>query len=158
MKKTKNFKVIRILDEYRIVVNAGAEDQVTDQCYFQIMGANNEIVDPETKESLGVIPNIKELVRPILIERKFCICEHFDNRFSKKPEELPQDTMLFTNARKLNINKEQIVHCGIDEPISIRDKAVLLIMDTAKEGIHHQKSASDKKTLSRSSLLSSFFG
>jgi|GEM_PF-1350339 len=158
MEETDLFKVVRILDEYRIVINAGSDKNITDQCYFQIIGANNEIIDPETKQSIGMIRNVKEAVRPVLIEDKFCVCEHFDNRFMKNPVMGQEEQLIFTNSRKLNINKEQIVKYKMDEPINVLDKALLVTMKPEEKDIDAAMHTPNKKSSHRISLFSVFFG
>jgi hypothetical protein len=158
MENNTLFKVIRILDEYRIVINAGADRHITEQCYFQIIGANNEIIDPETKQSMGMIHSVKELVRPILIEDQFCVCEHFDDRFVKNTDVMQENQLLFTNSRKLNINKAQITTYAVDEPINVLDKAVLIVMKSAAENANHSGRIPDKKHSHSLSLFSVFFG
>lgn len=151
MESLRIFKVIRILDEYRIVINAGTNDHMPDYCYFQIIGAHDEITDPDTNQSLGFIPSIKEIVRPIMIKEKFCICEDADDWFVQLADISQQNSLLFTNARKLHINKKQIENCGLGEPINIKDKAVLMSMDSETQ--QHSKKMNSKKNKSDHPLL-----
>lgn len=105
-----------------------------------------------------MIHSVKELVRPVLIEDQFCVCEHFDNRFAEKSEIVQENNMLFTNSRKLNINKEQILTYAIDEPINVLDKAILIVMKSAEERTDHSPRTLNKKHFHSLSLFSPFLG
>lgn len=46
-------KVIKILDEYKLVINKGSNDGVVISNRFLIYHLDEEIIDPDTQESLG---------------------------------------------------------------------------------------------------------
>ena len=46
-------KVIRILDQYKLVINKGSNDGVAMSNRFLIYHLDEEIIDPDTQESLG---------------------------------------------------------------------------------------------------------
>jgi len=48
-------KVIKKIDEYKIVINKGSADGVTKDTRFLVYRLGEELFDPDTKESLGVL-------------------------------------------------------------------------------------------------------
>lgn len=46
-------KVIKVIDDYKIVINKGSTHGVTDDSRFLIYREGEELFDPDTKESLG---------------------------------------------------------------------------------------------------------
>lgn len=48
-------RVVKVIDEYRLVINKGSYDGVTSNDQFLIYHLGEEIFDPDTKESLGVL-------------------------------------------------------------------------------------------------------
>lgn len=46
-------QVVRVLDDYHLVINRGFADNVTPNCRFLIYRLGDELMDPETGESLG---------------------------------------------------------------------------------------------------------
>ena len=48
-------KVIKKIDEYKIVINKGSADGVTKDTRFLVYRLGEELFDPDTNESLGVL-------------------------------------------------------------------------------------------------------
>ena len=48
-------KVIKIIDEYNIVINKGTADGITSNARFLVYRLGEELFDPDTNESLGVL-------------------------------------------------------------------------------------------------------
>lgn len=66
-------KVIKILDEYNIVINIGSDSiNVGDSVYIYERGS--EVIDPDTNELLGTIDLVKATIRVIEVFEKFSIC------------------------------------------------------------------------------------
>ena len=123
------FKIVRILDEYRLIINAGSDANVVRSCRFYVMGEKSDVIDIDTNERLGFIPVIKDIVKPVFIEEKFCICEGCEDVRYKMSDTTP---LLFSQSRKLNINVTQITGSYMDTPINICDK-VIMVTDSNKE-------------------------
>lgn len=66
-------KVIRILDKRRLVLNVGREDGVERGDKFAIYTPTTQIVDPETKEELGLYRERKATVEAKIITDRFTI-------------------------------------------------------------------------------------
>ncbi len=73
---SKDFKIIKIIDDETIVINAGSENKVNPGDKFEIFDIGEEIRDPDTQEILGTLDTIKETVEAIHVFPKMCICKH----------------------------------------------------------------------------------
>ncbi len=62
-------KVVQVLDEYRIVINKGSEDGVKDANRFLVYSLGDELFDPDTKESLGVLEIVCGEGKPLHIQK-----------------------------------------------------------------------------------------
>ncbi len=126
------FKVVRILDEYRIIINAGSENGVTENSSFEIHGVIDNVYDPDTRELLGTISGIKAKVFPVEIYEKMSICKNVKIISRSALAEAFQSIQLtfapeYLNIpQKLNVDKTQISNPEIYEPIRIGDKALFI--------------------------------
>lgn len=48
-------KVVKVIDEYRLVINKGSDDGITTNNQFLIYHLGEELFDPDTFQSLGVL-------------------------------------------------------------------------------------------------------
>lgn len=48
-------RVVKVIDEYKLVINKGSHDGVTENNRFLIYRLGEELFDPETKQSLGTL-------------------------------------------------------------------------------------------------------
>jgi len=72
--KTPEWRVIRILNEYRVVVNAPIGSvEVGDK--LQVYRNTSVITDPETQKELGILPDVLATVEVVQIEELFCVAE-----------------------------------------------------------------------------------
>ena len=86
-------KVIKVIDDYTLVINKGAQDGVTMGDRFLIYHLGEEMIDPDTKESLGVLEIICGEGKP----------EHIQERF----------TTLTTSKQSIKKSKTVIKHGGL---------------------------------------------
>jgi hypothetical protein len=64
-------KVIRILDEYTVVINKGSSDGLTAGMRFLIYEIDpEELIDPDTKENLGKLEIVKGIGKILHIQDK----------------------------------------------------------------------------------------
>lgn len=127
----KNFKVIKIVDEETLIINAGLEDGIQRGDEFEIFEKGEDLIDLDTGENLGSLDTIKETVEAINVFPKFCVCRH-NVTVSYITGLVPN---LYKNEYKtLNIDSSQISG-GFDDDITIR------INDRARKvNSLHQKS------------------
>jgi hypothetical protein len=72
----KNFTVVRILDEYSLIINGGFENDIKEGDYFQIYSEGVSIYDPEDPSKLlGKFNNIKATVVAEQVQENLTICK-----------------------------------------------------------------------------------
>jgi membrane-bound ClpP family serine protease len=71
-KKIKG-KVIRILDKRTVVINLGSKNRISNDSVFHILGDPEDIVDPETQETLGTVRVSKSRVRASQVFDRFTV-------------------------------------------------------------------------------------
>ncbi len=67
--------VIKVIDDYRVVINKGSKDGVVDKTRFLIYKLDEELFDPETKESLGKLEIVKGTGSPVHIQERMATIE-----------------------------------------------------------------------------------
>jgi len=68
-------KIIKILDDKRVIVNLGYEVGIKKDMKFIIYNEGEEIIDPESNISLGRREIVKHKIKSIHIQEKFSIME-----------------------------------------------------------------------------------
>jgi hypothetical protein len=77
-------KVAKIVDPYTIVINKGSEDGVEEDMRFVIYEQGDEIIDPETRGSLGKFEYVKAKVKVTYIHEKYSVAETYET-YSQPP-------------------------------------------------------------------------
>ena len=119
-------KIIKILDEYNLVINLGAKNvEVGDKVL--VYEKASEVIDPDTNEILGTIDLVKAKLRVTEVFEKFSICytdeKETNNMFSNilpifgTTTYFPLKVNDFQNERL--ILKDEIISIG--DPIKIID-------------------------------------
>ena len=74
-------KVARVLNDREVAINRGSTDGVKRGMKFDILSSDSpEIIDPDTKESLGRIENRKVRVRVASVYERMAVAETFEVR------------------------------------------------------------------------------
>src|SRR5699024_3427214 len=118
MMKNKEFKIVKILDEYNVVINAGTNHDLKQSDQFQIIDKEgSEVIDPDTQEVIGTLDLIKATVEVTELHEKMCICS---SKQSIKMNSLLSSTALSTGINsiadgfavseqeKLNVDLKQV--------------------------------------------------
>lgn len=63
-------KVIKIIDEYSLVINRGSEHDIRINSKFLIFGTGERLVDPDTGEDLGTLEIVRGRARVIHVQAK----------------------------------------------------------------------------------------
>jgi hypothetical protein len=63
MEKGRELRVAKVLDEFRVVLNAGEADGVEPGMVFAIFSLGDKIIDPGSREILGRLEIVKGRVR-----------------------------------------------------------------------------------------------
>lgn len=109
----KDIKVTKIINENRIVLNAGARDNIILNDLFEIFVTADEIIyDLDTGEELGALKYIKATVRVEYVDEKFCICVNNNSISMKNSNNLFKAIEEYKNSSPtplpLNVNPEDI--------------------------------------------------
>ncbi len=68
------YKIVKIIDDKTVIINAGSNNKVTKFDKFEIYDIGEEVIDPDTGESLGTLDVIKETLNVVRIYPKMCMC------------------------------------------------------------------------------------
>jgi hypothetical protein len=77
-------KVVKVISPERVVMNLGTEDGVTPEMKFLVYTPGEEIIDPETRKSLGVLEHAKGRGRPVHIQEKMSVIETYEFEIFKR--------------------------------------------------------------------------
>ena len=99
----KIYKVIKIIDEYQVVINAGKNKSLTKGQILEIFVPGEKIYDPDTKEFLGTLDLVKAYLCVKDVFDKMCICENDE----KTPITIPT-LDLFNTKKRLNVDSKDI--------------------------------------------------
>lgn len=73
--KKMEFKIVKILDEYNIVINAGISHNIEQGDRFQILDKESSVVkDPDTNVVIGTLDLIKATLIVTELHDNMCIC------------------------------------------------------------------------------------
>lgn len=70
----KNFKVIKIIDDHKIVINGGSIHGLHSGDKLEIYITGKAILDPDTKEDLGTLDPIKAYIEVRNVYPKMSVC------------------------------------------------------------------------------------
>ena len=102
----RTWKIIKIIDSYRVVVNAGSNDQINEGQALDVYVPGQEVTDPETGENLGALDFIKAKLCAVDVFPKMTICE---NRVSERGIGLAQAlSPWFDGPMPLDVNAKEI--------------------------------------------------
>ncbi|MBB1166691.1 hypothetical protein [Lacticaseibacillus paracasei] len=118
----EKYKVVKIIDNESLVINAGETNQIKVGDEFRIVNSNGEkITDPDTGESLGTLDEIKGTVTAVVIYPHLTV--------AKAPYETQFDYGLEPDRLPLNVDPAQITggySTDNPSPIQIGDIAQLI--------------------------------
>lgn len=123
--QNKTWRVVKIFDEYHVLINAGTDDKIKEGDLLKIFGTTEEIIDPETKKSLGTLEKIKASVRVIHVQKNMCVAENVETYEAAPADIITQivGTPLTrrTYLRKLPVDPEDFSGGWEREKIKIGD-------------------------------------
>lgn len=115
-----NFRIIKIIDDETIVINAGTQNNIKEGAKFEIYEIGNDIIDPETKENLGSLDTIKDTVEAINVLEKMCICRHIINYNPLSNIAITMaSSLIATKNKQLNVETKDISG-GLTSDLTIR--------------------------------------
>jgi cell shape-determining protein MreC len=70
-----NGLIAKVINEYRLIINRGAEEGVEENMTYLVFEVGEEIIDPETGESLGSMEITKGVGKIINVQEKMATIE-----------------------------------------------------------------------------------
>lgn len=119
------YKILKILDKYRVVVNIPANSGVNKGEIFVIYSQGEEVKDPQTNELMGHVDNVKASLKVIHVQDNFCIME--SNETETYTEESPLFSSISTAARLFGPRVRKVL-----KPLEIDDKEAKIKNDSDK--------------------------
>jgi len=118
------YKVVKIIDDKQIVINAGSNSFVSRGNEFEIYQPGIEVLDDATGESLGSLDFVKARVEATTVYPKMSICKHIETEMRGA---LAMAAILAPTtvrvAQTLNVNSEDISGGfeNVDKKINVGD-------------------------------------
>lgn len=105
----KQLKIVKIIDEYKIVINGGVNDNIHIGDEFEVYQIGIPVIDPETAEELGTLDPIKAYIEVAHVYPKMCVCTNSDKIRHSLLENLMPLTEQFREApKKFTVKAEDI--------------------------------------------------
>lgn len=101
---SKTYKVIKIINEYQIVINAGKNKDIQRGQTLEIFVPGEEIRDPETNESLGSLDFIKAYLNVKDVFDKMCLCENKESTLNT----FAAISGMLSQSHRLNVDSKDI--------------------------------------------------
>lgn len=103
----ETYKVIKIISDTEILINAGANFKLKVGDSLDILTIGEEIVDPDTKQSLGTLDTIKSTVEIVTVYPKMALCQKIEYG-TKTMVEVISNTMNVKKVKRLEIDPSEI--------------------------------------------------
>lgn len=113
------YKVVKIVNEYKVVVNAGSNDLIQKGQCLEIFAPGREVIDPDTNESLGVLDYVKAKLYVKDVFPKMSLCVNQDS----ETVSILTPTFQMERSLPLNVDSKEISGGfeGIDKKIRVGD-------------------------------------
>jgi hypothetical protein len=112
MKQQNSLKqsyIVRIVDEYHVIVNLGAVDGIKNGDRFEIyIAGDRELIDPITGDSLGTFDTILGRVNAMDVREKYTICSSNTGELGRRLLSDLSDLTYKGQPIRLNINTKDI--------------------------------------------------
>lgn len=135
MSNYTTFQVIKIIDEYSLVINGGLNHSVSLYDDIEIFIIGDEVVDPYNEnKSLGTLDFIKETLRVTEIYREFAVCKKIVEEEVYQPTAIERAFTPFGSAGK-TVTKEYVKEIKINDSEVTGRKTTnktIVIGDTAR--------------------------
>jgi len=121
-------QVARILDESALIVNRGAKDGVTQGMRFAVLVQVEDVIDPETKKSLGKWELVKGEILASHVQDSMSICAPVPRPASPTADptytlsaSMIEASMAGGSGDKLNVDRSQLSGRPAAGPIRVGD-------------------------------------
>jgi len=87
--------VVKVIDDFTVVINKGATNGITKESRFLIIEVGDEIIDPETGNSLGLLEITKGWCLPTHIQENICTIQSNEYKQSESSTEITKTRSTF---------------------------------------------------------------
>ena len=115
--------VAEIIGSRRVVLNKGAKDGISQGDRFLVFRPGEEIHDPKTGESLGILEDIKGMGEVIHVQDRMCTIETYE--FDLVPEPTPTDPFLLPRPLFKTERKVYLHFVGVQRGDYVRKIGIL---------------------------------
>ena len=103
--KSMLFKVVKIISEYDVVINAGSDDGVKVGDIFEIYEPGDVVNDPDTDEVLGTLDFVKARIQVKTVFQKMSLCTNTETSTSTIAElALSMSSFYASSIKPLNVD------------------------------------------------------
>lgn len=123
---SKEYEVIRIIDNKTIVINCGEEDKIEIGDKIKIYEPGVELFDADTNESYGRLNTTKVIVTVVDTMPKMCICKKRNFKYKNMLNPLDNFTRTVIDDETINVEVSQIEN-GLSDNLTVKlgDKAII---------------------------------
>ncbi|MEO4055098.1 hypothetical protein [Solibacillus sp. CAU 1738] len=133
------FQVIKIIDEYSVVINGGLDESICKGDEIEIFVEGDVITDPfNDNKELGTLDFIKASLEAVEVYRNFSVCKKFEEKEVYTPSAIERviapmgqfqgSTKIVKTLKKIEIDEKEITgRIKGDSIIKIGDSARLAI-------------------------------
>ena len=116
----KQQKIVRIPDEYTVVINAGTADKVSVGAEFEIYSPGASISDPDTNEPLGTLDVVKGKVKVVTVYPRMSVCK---SSYYVSVLGMENISKMLSTPAELNVSSSEITgdFDGVDRKIHVGD-------------------------------------
>ncbi len=114
MTKDIDIRVAKILESDKIVINKGSKDRIDSNMEFLVFEEGEEIKDPVSGESLGVLENPKGTFKPLHIQEKMCILISNTKR--------PSTLLSMAGLSEINVERALLKSIKINDKVKITNR------------------------------------
>jgi hypothetical protein len=129
-------KVVKILSETEVVLGGGSTSGIQEGMEFVIYEDGDEIIDPETKESLGTLEVVKGYVTIVNVQPKLSIAKTHSRtitRTKRVPHGIAAWVAMTSGYREEEFEVERIEKLRVEKPDPIYEKQLIVrVGDKAK--------------------------
>lgn len=115
MKKIENILVANRIESDKIVINKGANDGVMEYMRFLVFEYGNEIKDPVTQESLGILENPKGIFKVFHIQENMTVLISELDR----PNKIANSLVMFSDVK---VERDLLSTIKIGDKVKIINK------------------------------------
>lgn len=118
---TNSYRIVKIINEYNVVVNAGSNNYLKENDILEVYQPGQEVIDPETGESLGTLDFVKARLRVVNVLPRMCVCENRDRE--KKSFLSIAQSLTYEEKLPLNVQTTDISggYEGVNKMIRVGD-------------------------------------